>query len=257
MSFVSTGNKPAGNGGPVITTPPIAGESGGISPGSAATDVADAAEQMAEQAAADLFGALPEPSGLVKAAAAAAGMSDMAGAVQDAAASIAAGGPGAHNVTVSGSAVPPQLLLFAGMNGSEGLGNLFSYTVQLKTPDTLNLGYVSPAANLPLKPMVGKDLCVSIELDGGGKRHISGLVTAARVVGHEGRSVTYELRLEPWLKLLTHTSDYKAFQNKTVVDILDEVLDEYSFPVEKRLVENYPPPRLAGAVRRNQGRVKT
>ena len=81
--------------------------------------------------------------------------------------------------------------------------------------------------------MVGKDLCVSIELDGGGKRYISGLVTAARVVGHEGRSVTYELRIEPWLKLLTHTSDYKAFQNKTVVDILDEVLDEYSFPVEK------------------------
>ncbi|PNV10926.1 type VI secretion system tip protein VgrG, partial [Salmonella enterica] len=93
---------------------------------------------------------------------------------------------------------------------------------------------------LPLKPMVGKDLCVNIELDGGGKRHISGLVTAARVVGHEGRSVTYELRMEPWVKLLTHTSDYKAFQNKTVVDILDEVLAEYPYPVEKRLVESYP-----------------
>ncbi|EGH9460252.1 type VI secretion system tip protein VgrG, partial [Salmonella enterica subsp. enterica serovar Leeuwarden] len=105
---------------------------------------------------------------------------------------------------------------------------------------TLNLGYVSPAANLPLKAMVGKDLCVNIELDGGGKRHISGLVTAARVVGHEGRSVTYELRMEPWVKLLTHTSDYKAFQNKTVVDILDEVLAEYPYPVEKRLVESYP-----------------
>ncbi|OIX00196.1 type VI secretion system Vgr family protein, partial [Salmonella enterica] len=77
-------------------------------------------------------------------------------------------------------------------------------------------------------------------LDGGGKRHISGLVTAARVVGHEGRSVTYELRMEPWVKLLTHTSDYKAFQNKTVVDILDEVLAEYPYPVEKRLVESYP-----------------
>ncbi|HFV8573081.1 TPA: phage late control D family protein, partial [Escherichia coli] len=221
MSFVSTGNKSGSNGGPAISTPPIAGESSAVSASSAATDVADAAEQMAEQAAADLFGALPEPSGLVKAAvaaaqaaAAAAGISDMAGAVQDAAASLAAGGPGGHNVTVSGSAVPPQLLLFAGMNGSEGLGNLFSYIVQLKTPDTLNLGYVSLAANLPLQPMVGKDLCVSIELDGGGKRYISGLVTAARVVGHEGRSVTYELRIEPWLKLLTHTSDYKAFQNK-------------------------------------------
>ncbi|OIW52301.1 type VI secretion protein Vgr, partial [Salmonella enterica subsp. enterica serovar Muenster] len=57
---------------------------------------------------------------------------------------------------------------------------------------------------------------------------------------HEGRSVTYELRMEPWVKLLTHTSDYKAFQNKTVVDILDEVLAEYPYPVEKRLVESYP-----------------
>ncbi|EBJ0106935.1 type VI secretion system tip protein VgrG, partial [Salmonella enterica] len=148
--------------------------------------------------------------------------------------------PGAHNVTVSGSAVPPQMLLFSSLNGSEALGSLFTYIVQLKTPDTLNLGYVSPAANLPLKAMVGKDLCVNIELDGGGKRHISGLVTAARVVGHEGRSVTYELRMEPWVKLLTHTSDYKAFQNKTVVDILDEVLAEYPYPVEKRLVESYP-----------------
>lgn len=192
MSFVSTGNKPAGNGGPVITTPPITGESGDTSTGSAATGVADAAEQMAEQAAAELFGALPEPSGLVKAAvtAAAAGISDIVSAAQDAAALLAAGGPGAHNVTVSGSAVPPQMLLFAGINGSEKLGSLFTYIVQLKTPDTLNLGYVSPAANLPLKAMVGKDLCVNIELDGGGKRHISGLVTAARVVGHEGRSVT-------------------------------------------------------------------
>ncbi|EJM3851487.1 type VI secretion system tip protein VgrG, partial [Salmonella enterica] len=50
----------------------------------------------------------------------------------------------------------------------------------------------------------------------------------------------YELRMEPWVKLLTHTSDYKAFQNKTVVDILDEVLAEYPYPVEKRLVESYP-----------------
>ncbi|EGM8354397.1 type VI secretion system tip protein TssI/VgrG [Escherichia coli] len=245
MSFVSTGNKSVGGGGPAITTPPVVGESGGVSADSAATGVADVAEQMAEQAA-DLFGALPEPSGLVKAAvaaaqaaAAAAGIADMAGAAQDAMSSLISG-PGAHNVTVSGSAVPPQMLLFASLNGSETLGSLFTYVVQLKTSDTLNLGYVSPAANLPLKPMVGKDLCVNIELDGGGKRYISGLVTAARVVGHEGRSVTYELRIEPWLKLLTHTSDYKAFQNKTVVEILDEVLAEYSFPVEKRLVENYP-----------------
>lgn len=241
MSFVSTNNK-SGIGGLTTTTPPITGESGGVTADSVAGSVADAAEAAVEQAAGSLFGALPEPSGLVKAAVAAA-QAAAAGMAQDAVSAIVsavAGGPGAHNVTVSGSAVPPGALLFASLDGGETLSELFSYVVQLKTPDTLNLGYVSPAANLPLKPMVGKDLCVNIELDGGGKRHISGLVTAARVVGHEGRSVTYELRMEPWLKLLTHTSDYKAFQNKSVVDILDEVLAEYPYPVEKRLVESYP-----------------
>ncbi|EBV4670980.1 type VI secretion system tip protein VgrG [Salmonella enterica subsp. enterica serovar Tamberma] len=242
MSFVSTNNK-SGIGGLTTTTPPITGESGGVTADSVAGSVADAAEAAVEQAAGSLFGALPEPSGLVKAAVAAAQAAAAAGMAQDAVSAIVsavAGGPGAHNVTVSGSAVPPGALLFASLDGGETLSELFSYVVQLKTPDTLNLGYVSPAANLPLKPMVGKDLCVNIELDGGSKRHISGLVTAARVVGHEGRSVTYELRMEPWLKLLTHTSDYKAFQNKTVVDILDEVLAEYPYPVEKRLVESYP-----------------
>ncbi|ECP2932893.1 type VI secretion system tip protein VgrG [Salmonella enterica] len=242
MSFVSTNNK-SGMGGLTTTTPPITGESGGVTADSVAGSVADAAESAVEQAAGSLFGALPEPSGLVKAAVAAAQAAAAAGMAQDAVSAIVsavADGPGAHNVTVSGSAVPPGALLFASLDGGETLSELFSYVVQLKTPDTLNLGYVSPAANLPLKPMVGKDLCVNIELDGGGKRHISGLVTAARVVGHEGRSVTYELRMEPWLKLLTHTSDYKAFQNKTVVDILDEVLAEYLYPVEKRLVESYP-----------------
>lgn len=243
MSFISTENKSVGSCTTATTTPPITAESDFIRAGSTAAGVAGTVESMAEQAADMLFGALPEPSGLVKAAVAAAGASGAMEVEQGAISSFVsdvAGGPGAHNVTVSGSAVPPQMLLFSSLDGGEVLGELFSYVVQLKTPDTLNLGYVSPAANLPLKPMVGKDLCVNIELDGGGKRHISGLVTAARVLGHQGRSVVYELRIEPWLKLLTHTSDYKTFQNKTVVDILDEVLAEYPYPVEKRLVENYP-----------------
>ncbi|MGS8551576.1 contractile injection system protein, VgrG/Pvc8 family, partial [Salmonella enterica] len=194
MSFVSTNNK-SGMGGLTTTTPPITGENSGTTAGSVAGSVAGAAEAAVEQALGSLMGDLPEPSGLVKAAvAAAAQAAAAAGAAQDVISALISGAtsrPGAHNVTVSGSAVPPQMLLFSSLNGSEALGSLFTYIVQLKTPDTLNLGYVSPAANLPLKAMVGKDLCVNIELDGGGKRHISGLVTAARVVGHEGRSVTY------------------------------------------------------------------
>lgn len=71
MSFVSTNNK-SGMGGLTTTTPPITGESGGVTADSVTGSVADAAEAAVEQAAGSLFGALPEPSGLVKAAVAAA-----------------------------------------------------------------------------------------------------------------------------------------------------------------------------------------
>lgn len=50
MSFVSTNNK-SGMGGLTTTTPPITGESGGVTADSVAGSVADAAESAVEQAA--------------------------------------------------------------------------------------------------------------------------------------------------------------------------------------------------------------
>lgn len=71
MSFVSTNNK-SGMGGLTTTTPPITGENSGTTAGSVAGSVAGAAEAAVEQALGSLMGDLPEPSGLVKAAVAAA-----------------------------------------------------------------------------------------------------------------------------------------------------------------------------------------
>lgn len=149
--------------------------------------------------------------------------------------------PTHHTVKVSSPAITPGTLLVSRLSGNETLGKPYCYTLQLRTPDEMNLGYLSPAANLPLQPMVGKAISVSIELADGGERCISGLVTAARVAGHQGRGVLYELQIEPWLVLLQRTSDYKIFQHKTVVDIIDEVLADYPYPVEKRLIATYPP----------------
>ncbi|MBZ4879716.1 hypothetical protein HU119_23740, partial [Salmonella enterica subsp. enterica serovar Typhimurium] len=53
MSFVSTNNK-SGMGGLTTTTPPITGESGGVTADSVAGSVADAAESAVEQAAGSL-----------------------------------------------------------------------------------------------------------------------------------------------------------------------------------------------------------
>jgi type VI secretion system secreted protein VgrG len=52
--------------------------------------------------------------------------------------------------------------------------------------------------------------------------------------------VQYKLTLRPWLHLATLSSDCKIFQNKSAIDILDELLADYAFPVDKRLIETYP-----------------
>ncbi|MGJ8839431.1 type VI secretion system tip protein VgrG, partial [Salmonella enterica subsp. enterica serovar Kentucky] len=72
MIFVSTANKTVGSDGPAITTPPIFREKNGVRSGAAVASVTDAAEQMAEQPVELYFVELPEQSGLVIAAVAAA-----------------------------------------------------------------------------------------------------------------------------------------------------------------------------------------
>ncbi|TSF31436.1 hypothetical protein FG750_23275, partial [Salmonella enterica subsp. enterica serovar Derby] len=62
MSFVSTNNK-SGMGGLTTTTPPITGESGGVTADSVAGSVADAAEAAVEQAAGAPCGGVPRTSG--------------------------------------------------------------------------------------------------------------------------------------------------------------------------------------------------
>ncbi len=130
------------------------------------------------------------------------------------------------------------------MEGDEGLSKLFRYTLTLGTPE--QAGYNErQAANVNIKQLVGETLTVHIVLDGrpgagDGKRHISGLVTRVRFLRLENRRALYEAVIEPWLTLATRTSDYRIFQNKTVLDILGEVLSGYDFAHEVKATRSYP-----------------
>ncbi|MDB5895010.1 MAG: type secretion protein ImpA [Rhodoferax sp.] len=143
------------------------------------------------------------------------------------------------------------------LSGQEGLNSLFEYELLLKTPDDLNLG-ANGAADFNLDDFLGREITCTIELDGSGEmvagavgastdhlgagvRQINALITDAAVWGEEGRHVQYKLTLRPWLHLATLSTDCKIFQNQTVVQILDELLADYAFPVDKRLFDTYPP----------------
>ncbi|WP_390344766.1 type VI secretion system Vgr family protein [Variovorax boronicumulans] len=143
------------------------------------------------------------------------------------------------------------------LSGREGVNSLFEYELLLKTPDALNLG-ASEAADFDLDSFIGREVSCNIQLDGAGQfiagavgasvdhigagvRQINALISDAQVWGEEGRHVQYKLTLRPWLHLATLSVDCKIYQDKTVVQILDELLADYDFPVDKRLIEAYPP----------------
>ncbi|ABE28571.1 Rhs element Vgr family protein [Paraburkholderia xenovorans LB400] len=167
-----------------------------------------------------------------------------------------------RTVTMRGAALPgtplgePALLLRS-IQGEEVLSQIYTYTLNCCTP----LASVMPehaAANIDLKSMIGKELTVTIELEGmgdyvpglagiagaanigAGTREISGIVTKAHYVGQSNQQSHYQLILAPWIWLADQRSDFRIFQGKTVVEIIEQVFENYMYSYQMRLSEQYP-----------------
>ncbi|MGJ7568703.1 type VI secretion system Vgr family protein [Variovorax sp. GB1R11] len=135
-------------------------------------------------------------------------------------------------VVTAHTPLAPDQLLFRSMHGNEGLSELFEFEVDLLSPNT----------SVDMKAVLGKPLTLEIVTIDGTPRYLNGQITRFTMIGREessSRYVVYRASVRPWLWYLTRTSDCKIFQNKSVVDILDEVLGEYGFAFEKKLSAAY------------------
>ncbi len=120
---------------------------------------------------------------------------------------------------------------FRQMSGSEGLSRLFDFDVEL----------VADNYNLDLKSLLGKPLTIEIQTLSG-SRYLNGHVTRCEMIGRENsasRYYIYKATVRPWLWYLTQTSDNKIFQQKSVPDVIKEVLGDYGFPFEMKLTGSY------------------
>ena len=120
---------------------------------------------------------------------------------------------------------------FKQMTGSEGLSTLFEFDVEL----------VADHFNVDLNSLLGKSLTVEMQTLSG-SRYLDGMVTRCELVGRENASSRYYIyraTVRPWLWYLTQTSDNKIFQQKTVPQVIAEVLSDYAFPLEFKLSESY------------------
>jgi len=134
-------------------------------------------------------------------------------------------------VTVT-TALPADMLLFQSLSGRESLSTLFEFEVDL----------LCDSASLDLKTLLGQPLTLNIDLGLGGTRYLNGQVTRCTLIGRTSatsRHYIYRATVRPWLWYLTQTADSKIFQQKSVPDVIAEVLGEYPFAVELKLTGQY------------------
>ncbi len=125
-----------------------------------------------------------------------------------------------------------DVLHFLSMKGQAGLSTLFEFTVEL----------VAKTYMLDVRSLLGKPLTLQIETASGSPHYLNGEIVGFELVGREmlnSEYYAYRATVRPALWYLTQSTDNRIFQNKSVVDILREVLGRYRFPVEYKLTESF------------------
>ncbi len=125
----------------------------------------------------------------------------------------------------------PDDVMMRSLSGKEMLSDLYEFTLRM----------VSSSASLDINSLLGSQASIEIAQTGE-SRYLNGVMTRLQRVGRDAdspRYYIYEAVLRPWLWFATQTRDYRIFQEKSVVEILQEVLSDYHFPFELRLIENY------------------
>ena len=112
-----------------------------------------------------------------------------------------------------------DVLLLQSMDGSEELGRLFHYELDLTSEDRA----------IKFDQLLGKPMGLTLELHDGGKRYFHGIACSCRQLTGHGQFAGYRVSLRPWFWLLTRTSDCRIFQNKTVPDIIKQVFRDLGF----------------------------
>ncbi|MFL6656706.1 MAG: type VI secretion system Vgr family protein, partial [Massilia sp.] len=86
---------------------------------------------------------------------------------------------------------------------------------------------VSTNAHIQLSGLLGRPASLGVSLPDGSRTQFDGLVTEAAMLGSEGGLARYRLRLSPWMWKMSQVRNSRVWEDKTVIDIVDSVFDEY------------------------------
>lgn len=130
------------------------------------------------------------------------------------------------------SPLAPDALLVHRASIREELGRLFE----------INIAILSLDKTVKMEDLLGKGLTVLLDLPDGSPRHFNGILARISQGQQQGRYMQYSATVYPWLWFLTHTSDSRIFQGKTVPQIVQEVFRGHDFSdFELKLQDTYKP----------------
>ncbi|MBN1602722.1 MAG: type VI secretion system tip protein VgrG [Chitinispirillaceae bacterium] len=110
-------------------------------------------------------------------------------------------------------------LIVKSFSGTEEVSRLYSYIVEAKSDKT----------SLSFDAMVGKPATLVLTLADNQKRYISGHVRRFIQPSRLEDLNHYHVEIVPWLWFLTQRSDCRIFQEKTALEIIQEVFDAAGF----------------------------
>jgi len=140
----------------------------------------------------------------------------------------------------------PEFLVL-GMHGHEHLGQLFEYTVELAG----ELDLLGKPKAVDLQKLLGTRATVTMDV-ADDPRYFDGYVTRASRGQKRGRYLTYSVTLQPWFWFLTRKKNSKVFQNKSVKDVVTDILAPYRGDTDWRLVSASVYPKLDYCVQYNE-----
>ena len=131
------------------------------------------------------------------------------------------------------TALPKDTLVLRRFGGEEMMNGLFEFRVEA----------LSAKADLNFDEILGTHATVEIDTISQGPRFFDGIVTQARWVGPGRNGFQYELVLQPWFWVAGKRRQQRIFHEKSIPDIIEEVLRPYSSlgKLENLLEETYDP----------------
>lgn len=113
----------------------------------------------------------------------------------------------------------------------EGLSEISEITIE----------FLSGKKDIDIQDFVGKKMAVGVKDEKDGDRHFSGICVSVEYVGlYQGLS-HFVAEVRPWLWMLTRTRENRIYQEKSSVDIIQEIFSDYGFSssVSLMLSETY------------------